>query len=75
MSTNLQKSFDTAYALFNAGKYDDLRPLMHTDIILKLVDDAGSVVGLGNVITYLNGQQADRLPQFVPVEIESIQRR
>ena len=72
MTTNLKQAFDTAVALFNAAQYDDLRPLMDTDIILKLVDDSGSVVGIGNVITYLNGHQATEQPQLVNINIQTI---
>jgi len=68
MSTDLKETFFTACDLFNRRKYDDLRPLMHTDIIMKLVDDPGSVVGIGNVITYLNGHQATKEPKIEGTE-------
>lgn len=68
MSTDLRQAFDIACALFNEGKYDDLRPFMHIDIIMKLVDDPGSVVGIGNVITYLNGHQATKGPRIEGTE-------
>jgi hypothetical protein len=72
MSTDLKQAFNEVCELFNGASYDDLRPLMDIDIILKKVDDPGSVAGIGNVITYLNGQQASRKPQFRDVKIETV---
>jgi hypothetical protein len=45
---------------------------MDIDIIMKRVDDPGSVVGIGNVIAYLNGHQASQQPQFDGVKIETV---
>jgi hypothetical protein len=72
MSKDLMDTFKTACGLFNDSKYDELRPLMDIDIIMKRVDDPGSVVGIGNVITYLNGKQAEKQPQFDVVKIETV---
>lgn len=72
MSKNLQQAFKEACDLFNDAKYNDLLPLLDIDIILKRVDDPGSVVGIGNVIAYLNGHQADQQPQFELVKTETV---
>src|SRR5712692_10005853 len=40
---------------------------MDGDIIMKKVDDPGSVVGIGNVIKYLKGRQAQVGPQLTDI--------
>lgn len=72
MSKNLKQAFKEACDLFNDGRYNDLLPRMDIDIILKRVDDPGSVVGIGNVIAYLNGHQEDQQPQFDLVKTETV---
>lgn|ERR1039458_6637550 len=72
MSTDLRQAFKKACDLFNDAKYTELAPLMDIDIIMKRVDDPGSVVGIGNVITYLNGHQAELQPQFEVVKAETV---
>ena len=72
MSTDLRQAFKTACDLFNDAKYNDLGPLVDIDIVMKKVDDPGSIVGIGNVITYLNLQQAQQQPQFEVDKIETV---
>lgn len=62
----LTDRFLNGCSLFNSGKYDQLAPLLRPDVIMKKVDDPDSVVGIGNVISYLNSQQKPLLPQFDP---------
>ena len=65
MSKNLEQTFYDALGAFNRGKYEeDLAPLLDHDVILKRVDDAGSVAGFGNVMAYLRFQQAKLNPQL-----------
>lgn len=72
MSTDLEKAFAHACGLFNNTQYDQLLPLLDPDIIMKRVDDPGSIVGVGNVIAYLRGRQAQLQPQFSNVHVEAI---
>lgn len=71
MATDLQQAFKQAAALFNAGKYDELGALFHVDAIMKRVDDPGSIVGIGNLVAYLNTHQKSQQPQFEDVRIVS----
>ncbi len=65
MSKNLEQAFYEAIAAFNRGKYEEeLAPLLDPDIILKRVDDPGSVVGFANVMAYLRFQQGRLNPQL-----------
>ena len=64
MSTNLQETFQQATSLFNAGDYDGLGRIFDIDAIMKRVDDPGSIVGLGNLMAYLNTHQRPLMPQF-----------
>ncbi len=64
MSNDLSQTFKHATDLFNRGSYDELGALLHIDAILKRVDDPGSVVGIGNIIAYLNTQQKSQMPQI-----------
>src|SRR5258708_9173912 len=40
------------------------------DVIMKRVEHPGSVVGIGNVLAYLNTHQQSQKPQFVNVNIQ-----
>jgi hypothetical protein len=71
MSTDLQQTFEQAAKLFNDGSYDQLGRLFHLDAIMKRVDDPGSIVGLGNLIAYLNTHQKSQNPQFEDIKIQS----
>jgi hypothetical protein len=65
MSKNLEQTFYDAIGAFNRGKYEEeLAPLLDPDIILKRVDDPGSVVGIGNVMAYLKFRQGKLNPQL-----------
>jgi hypothetical protein len=56
--------FKLANKLWNDVNYDDLGELFDVDIIMKKLDDPGSVVGIGNALTYLKKNQVVRRPQF-----------
>jgi hypothetical protein len=62
MSANLRETFEKVIEHFNAAEYDKLLTFMDADIIMKKVDDPGSVVGIGNVFNYLKGRQAALRP-------------
>lgn len=64
MSAHLKEAFREAYTIFNGASYDDLLPMLDPDIILKRVDDAPSVVGVGNVMAYLKGRQVALKPKL-----------
>jgi hypothetical protein len=67
MSTHLKEVFDLVITHFNESKYHELQPLMASDIIMKKVDDPGSVVGIGDVMAYLEGRQAQLKPQLTNI--------
>lgn len=69
MSTDLQQTFYQAAELFNAGEYDKLCALFDIDAIMKRVDDPGSIVGIGNLLAYLNTHQKPLQPQLEDVKI------
>src|ERR1700746_2719431 len=71
MSTDFEQTFEQAAKLFNDGSYDQLGRLFHLDAIMKRVDDPGSIVGLGNLIAYLNTHQKPLNPQFEDVKVQS----
>ena len=71
MSTDLHQTFEHTVALFNEGKYNELGEFFDIDVIMKRVDDPGSIVGIGNLIAYLNTHQKSELPQFEDIKIES----
>jgi len=64
----LLDAFEQACKVYNAGEYDKLGALLDTDIIFKRVDDATSVVGIGNVIAYMNTHQKALKPQFQNIQ-------
>jgi hypothetical protein len=67
MSAHLKEAFDLVINHFNKTEYDELLPFMDGDIIMKKVDDPGSVVGIGNVINYLKGRQAQFRPELTEI--------
>jgi hypothetical protein len=69
-ATKLQQIFEDSYKLWNEGRYDDLAKRFDVDIIMKRLDDPGSVSGIGNVLVYLNKNQAPKRPQFKPDTVE-----
>ena len=70
MSANLKETFYLAISHFNRTDYDELLPLMDGEIIMKKVDDPGSVVGIGNVINYLKGRQAQFKPELTDINLD-----
>ncbi len=66
MPTQLYTAFNNAVGFFNNGNYNTLLQYLHDTIIMKRVDDPTSVIGVGNVIAYLNGLQAPLRPVFTP---------
>jgi hypothetical protein len=69
MSTILHEAFKEACKLFNAGKYEELGKVSDPDVIMKRVDDPGSIAGIGNFVVYLKTHQGSEKPQ---IEIETI---
>lgn len=63
-SKDLKEAFHEALERFNGTEYLELRRLLDPDVILKRVDDPGSVVGIGNVMEYLLGRQKDLEPSL-----------
>lgn len=70
MATDLQKAFKEVSELFNDGKYDALAKVCDPDIIMKRVDDPGSIAGIGNFVAYLNTHQAHEKPRFLDAQPE-----
>ena len=68
--TDLQKTFQRATDLFKQGDYDGLLPLLHPDIMWKMLHHADSVTGSDNVIGWLKAKKATLLPQFIPETID-----
>jgi hypothetical protein len=64
----LLDAFEQACKAYNAGEYDKLGALLDNDVILKRVDDASSVAGIGNVIAYLNTHQKALKPQIQNIQ-------
>jgi hypothetical protein len=71
MSTDLGRTFVEVSKLFNQAKYDQLGRYFDIDVIMKRVDDPGSIVGIGNLMAYLNAHQKVLKPQFENVKIVS----
>jgi len=71
MATDLRREFDEEIALWNAANYNELGKRFDVDVIMKRLDDPGSVVGIGNVLVYLNENQAQKRPRFEPVNVET----
>jgi len=63
-ASKLQHMLDEALKLWNEAKYDDLAKVFDEDIIIKKLDDPGSVSGIGNVLVYLDKSQKPKKPQF-----------
>ncbi len=72
MKDELRREFERGCDLWNAAKYEELGKGFDVDIIMKKLDDPGSVVGIGNTLVYLNSNQRSKHPQFFPVAIEKI---
>jgi len=70
MAKGLEDSFDEAIGAFNSRDYEKLVTLLDPDVILKRVDDPGSVVGIGNVMAYLSGRQRKLHPRLSEIRKE-----
>lgn len=71
MKDDLKKEFAQGCDLWNAADYDALGKRFDVDIIMKKLDDPGSVCGIGNTLVYLNENQKSKHPHFDPVEVET----
>jgi hypothetical protein len=47
------------------GNYNNLLRYLHHDVTIKRVDDPTTVVGIANVIYYLNSTQVIKAPQLI----------
>lgn len=65
----LIKTYDKVVAHWNKAEYDELAELCDANIILKKVDDSDSIVGIGNVLVYLNKLQKPKKPQFLADQV------
>ncbi len=64
MPVNLQAAFDDVRDRFNRVDYDGLMRVIDPDIVVKRVLKPGSIVGIGNVETYLLKHMAPLRPSF-----------
>jgi hypothetical protein len=69
-ATKLKAVLDKALTHWNQADYEKLAEVLDSDIIMKKLDDAGSVAGIGNVLVYLNYNQKSKKPQFRIEHIE-----
>jgi hypothetical protein len=69
-AVDLEKAFFKAVKLFNTGHYDELGGMCDPNVIMKKVDDPGSIAGLGNLVVYLNTQQKPLKPQLEDVKVD-----
>jgi len=70
MATDLLTAFNEACELWNAANYDKLAERFDADIIMKKLDDAGSIVGIGNALVYLNANQLLKHPKLEQIKAE-----
>jgi hypothetical protein len=63
-TTKLETLLRHSAKLWNAADYNKLAEVFDADIIMKKLDDPGSVSGIGNVVAYLNFSQKSKKPQF-----------
>lgn len=69
MAKDLREAFEQASTLFNAARYDDLGAMLDCDVVLKRVGSPGLLVGIGDVIVYLNTHQKPQNPQLLNPKI------
>jgi hypothetical protein len=62
--TKLQQTFQRATDVFNSGDYEHLRPLLHLEIVCKMLRHAGSVTGLDDVTGWLKQKKANLVPSI-----------
>jgi hypothetical protein len=69
MPSQLLTLFQAAEQAFNnapaTGDYNNLAEYLHHSVTMKRVDDPSSVMGIANVIFYLNSTQVVRAPRLV----------
>ncbi len=70
MPTSLEDVFKHAWDEWNRGDYNKLGERFDVNIIMKKLDDPGSVVGIGNALVYLNENQKLKKPQFTPDKVD-----
>ena len=70
MPTSLEDVFKHAWDEWNRGDYNKLGERFDVNIIMKKLDDPGSVVGIGNAFVYLNENQKPKKPQFTAGNVE-----
>jgi len=63
---DLQQTFLRLRDLFNGGDYEGMRPLLHPNLIWKMVYSADSVIGADEVIRWLKIKKGPLNPQFTP---------
>jgi hypothetical protein len=64
---DLDEILELAIELWNDGNYEDLAELFDVDIIMKKLDDPGSVNGMGNALVYLKKNQYNKKPKLTVV--------
>jgi hypothetical protein len=72
MKDALREEFKHQINLWNATNYDKLAERFDENIIMKKLDDPGSVIGIGNVLAYLNKNQKSKAPQFTLDDIQDV---
>ena len=71
MTANLRVACKEACDLFNDGKYEALGKVSDADVIMKRVDDAGSITGIGNFVEYLKTHQGSENPKIEKINVET----
>jgi Dyp-type peroxidase family len=64
--SDLKQVFRRLRDLFNAGDYDDMRPLLDLGITWKMLHHSDSFIGVEKVIQWLKDRKAYLNPQFLP---------
>jgi hypothetical protein len=72
MKDELRREFERGCQLWNAADYEELGKGFDVDIVMKRLDDPGSIVGIGNALVYLNKNQKAKHPHFTPTAIERV---
>ena len=63
---DLQQTFLLLRDLFNAGDYEGMRPLLHPNLIWKMLNSADSIMGAEEVVRWLTLNRGSSNPQFAP---------
>jgi hypothetical protein len=72
MKDELRREFERGCQLWNAADYNELGKRFDVDVVMKKLDDPGSMIGIGNTLVYLNENQKAKHPHFTPTAIEKI---